>query len=159
MDEPSENKAQNLTAEPGWTVPVPEKGRGIIDFIPFKTTREKKCEICGFSEWDTHHIIDLRDGGDHCDENIILLCPNHHRLVHRGKLQLSQKGKICSAYYVIQEFATFWMSINDKSLISDEDRDKFIEYNKKYGFDKDHAIAYWAGISRKELWNTYTKRK
>lgn len=54
--------------------------------------KEEKCEICGNSEWmgekiplDLHHI-----NGDHFDnrlENLIILCPNCHRLTdnHRGK--------------------------------------------------------------------------
>ena len=141
--------------ESEWVVPAPEKGRGIIDFAPFKTKRAKKCEICGFAHYDIHHIIELNAGGDHCEENIILLCPNDHRLVHLGKLQLPRKGKICEAYYKIQEFTTFWMFIKDKTVLSKEEQDKLLEYKRKYGFGRDHALAYWAGTSRKDLWKTY----
>jgi len=47
------------------------------------------CEVCG---WDgggfpemveAHHIIPFKCGGQVTDENIILLCPNHHALIHK----------------------------------------------------------------------------
>lgn len=44
------------------------------------------CVICGFEYSDVHHI-----DGDHTNNdpaNLISLCPNHHRLVHRGFLSL-----------------------------------------------------------------------
>ena len=140
-----------------WTVPAPEKGSGIVDFAPFKTKREKKCEIetCGYSNMvQVHHIIELSDGGDHCEENIILLCPNHHAEV-AGIIKLEKEGKRCEAFYKIEEFANFWASLQNKKPLSEEEKTRLSEYNKKYGFDKDHAIAYRAGISRKTLWDTY----
>jgi hypothetical protein len=33
---------------------------------------------------DAHHIRHWADGGDTSIENLILLCRNHHRLVHEG---------------------------------------------------------------------------
>ena len=46
----------------------------------------KPCELCGFEHADVHHI-----DGDHNNNdlnNLISLCPNHHRLVHYGLLSL-----------------------------------------------------------------------
>jgi len=59
----------------------------------YKTIKEKyridhqSCEICGWSESsiDVHHILQIKDFVDefdyHKEENMISLCPNHHRLV------------------------------------------------------------------------------
>jgi len=49
------------------------------------------CDICGW--WfpsrgvcrvsvDVHHIVPAGVGGSHDFENLILLCPNHHRIAH-----------------------------------------------------------------------------
>lgn len=44
------------------------------------------CEICGWNKTtrDMHHIISVKDGGKTSLENIICLCPNCHRLVHKN---------------------------------------------------------------------------
>lgn len=42
----------------------------------------QRCALCGWKEasCDAHHIIDLRRGGPNHLGNIIILCPNHHRM-------------------------------------------------------------------------------
>lgn len=47
-----------------------------------------KCAICGWEEahCDSHHIVLAKDNGLNALSNIIILCPNHHRLVHTGLL-------------------------------------------------------------------------
>jgi hypothetical protein len=49
------------------------------------------CEICGWDEdtVDSAHIIPVRDGGSHGVDNIVMLCPNHHRLFDHGKIPAS----------------------------------------------------------------------
>ena len=44
------------------------------------------CEICGWNEstTDLHHIIPVSDGGLNELNNIINVCPNHHRLIHKN---------------------------------------------------------------------------
>ncbi len=53
-----------------------------------------KCEFCGepgFLRWDdtryieAHHIIGLAKQGPDTLDNVIALCPNHHREAHYGK--------------------------------------------------------------------------
>ena len=50
---------------------------------------ELNCAICGWNGFgwigmvEAHHIIPFKDGGEAVDENIIMLCPNHHRMVHK----------------------------------------------------------------------------
>ena len=42
------------------------------------------CSICGWKEssLDIHHIIPKKEGGTNDNENLIMLCPNCHRIVH-----------------------------------------------------------------------------
>lgn len=42
------------------------------------------CQICGWEEAtrDLHHIIPVSKGGKNVENNIIAVCPNHHRMIH-----------------------------------------------------------------------------
>lgn len=44
------------------------------------------CEICGWTEAtrDIHHIIPVAEGGKNLLNNLIVVCPNHHRMMHRN---------------------------------------------------------------------------
>lgn len=53
----------------------------------------KKCfpDACAICEWngapcDCHHITPRSKGGKHTLVNGIILCPNHHRMAHSGKI-------------------------------------------------------------------------
>lgn len=54
---------------------------------------EGKCAVCKWAEGrcDIHHIIERKDGGTNDISNLILLCPNHHRLWHEGKLKIESE--------------------------------------------------------------------
>lgn len=43
-----------------------------------------KCSICGWNEstCDIHHIIHKKDGGSDNMDNLIVVCPNCHRIIH-----------------------------------------------------------------------------
>ncbi len=45
-----------------------------------------KCAWCGVNLMERHHIVQYADGGKNCSDNLILLCPNCHTLVHQGKI-------------------------------------------------------------------------
>lgn len=47
-----------------------------------------KCCICRWDEasLDIHHIIEKRNGGSNSHDNLTLLCPNCHRLIHNNKI-------------------------------------------------------------------------
>lgn len=44
------------------------------------------CAICGWKEStrDLHHIVPIANNGTNTDDNLITLCPNHHRMTHRN---------------------------------------------------------------------------
>jgi hypothetical protein len=53
------------------------------------TLRKKKlgCVICGFKRvLESHHILYKSKGGQNKCQNLICLCPNHHKLLHLNKL-------------------------------------------------------------------------
>ena len=60
----------------------------IVEHI--KQTRGRKCQICQYSfimdngnEYcEAHHIQYLSKNGSQSSDNVILLCPNHHRMFH-----------------------------------------------------------------------------
>ena len=69
------------------------RDKRIIEKI--KSIYDGRCQICG---WDpvgeynveiceAHHIHWLSLGGEDKIENLVLLCPNHHRLIHKLKSQ------------------------------------------------------------------------
>ncbi len=46
---------------------------------------DKKCLICGFDKIiDVHHLVAKSKGGSHDLSNFIVLCPNHHEMMHHG---------------------------------------------------------------------------
>jgi 5-methylcytosine-specific restriction endonuclease McrA len=53
-----------------------------------QTIKEYPCEICQWQECsrDVHHIISVSEGGKSEINNLISLCPNHHRLADRKLL-------------------------------------------------------------------------
>jgi hypothetical protein len=56
----------------------------------FKKRRGSACEVCGWtprpplrpSAVNAHHVRPRSEGGNHSDENRIVLCPNHHAVAH-----------------------------------------------------------------------------
>lgn len=65
-----------------------EKRRGIDSFADVDRSR---CLLCGWdkAECDRHRIIPGEKGGKYEENNIISVCPNCHRLLHRGLLELN----------------------------------------------------------------------
>jgi hypothetical protein len=54
-----------------------------------------KCQLCGAAGFllpngsmflETHHVIPLAEGGPDSVNNVVALCPNHHREVHYGRV-------------------------------------------------------------------------
>lgn len=53
-----------------------------------------KCLICGFDEIiEVHHIIPRAKGGTDDEDNLVVLCPNHHALADKGMLEIKDIQK------------------------------------------------------------------
>ncbi len=73
-----------------------------------KSYYEHHCQICGkdcssdyygvaFSE--THHIQDLAQGGLDISGNIVVLCPDHHRIIHATNAHFNHQGSTSAPTY------------------------------------------------------------
>lgn len=64
-----------------------------------KSIYDHRCQICGMNfkvKYDepfaeTHHIHALTDGGLDISKNIIVICPNHHRIIHKTDAQFDNR--------------------------------------------------------------------
>lgn len=56
--------------------------------------RGRECQLCGFSFTKTngepyaecHHIKELSDGGKDEPDNLVVVCPNHHKMLHFARV-------------------------------------------------------------------------
>jgi len=51
-----------------------------------------ECAICGWNDasCDVCHIIASKNGGEDTFDNVVLLCPNHHRVYDAGKIHMKE---------------------------------------------------------------------
>ncbi len=57
--------------------------------------RELKCEICGFDAVVDIHHLDLNHKNN-SSENLVCLCPNHHKMIHMKKYRAEIKAQLHS---------------------------------------------------------------
>lgn len=52
----------------------------------------KNCALCGWSEGtcDVCHIVARKNGGRDEMDNVVILCPNHHRMFDSGKIAVEE---------------------------------------------------------------------
>jgi len=62
-----------------------------------KITEIGECEICGFNVvLEGHHIISpINEDGSYNEDaddpaNIVVLCPNHHTMIHKGIIRVER---------------------------------------------------------------------
>ncbi len=52
-----------------------------------------ECQICQTEDVvEVHHIRPTRNGGNNEPENLLILCPTHHRMLHFGLLKINKIG-------------------------------------------------------------------
>lgn len=77
----------NLNA-PEFIAPLTQRGKyGRIFSI-----RGGACEIsgCGFDDVvEVHHLVSPKEGGDSEPSNLIIVCPNHHAMIHAGLIRFN----------------------------------------------------------------------
>jgi len=72
-----------------------DRDRGKYRYHLSKKIRDKygalSCFICGWQEstCDVHHIVPRSKGGTDEDSNMTVVCPNHHRMIHQGKVNVN----------------------------------------------------------------------
>lgn len=55
---------------------------------------EARCQICTIEDvLEVHHIIPLKNGGSNHESNLLILCPNHHAMLHAGLLYIENVPK------------------------------------------------------------------
>lgn len=101
-----------LSAFAGWFLLAllnsPSKHRFIADQLDrnpwladsLKSYYEHRCQVCGndfqptygvqYSE--THHIQYLSQGGPDISGNMVVLCPNHHRIIHTTHAEFDRES-------------------------------------------------------------------
>ena len=66
-----------------------------IDVVDYKQVKKKKkCLLCENTLVDNCHVIPKREGGKFSKDNIVPLCPNHHRMFDNRMLNKNQLEKI-----------------------------------------------------------------
>ena len=100
----------------------PKKKR-IVDEGLLETVRALPCMACalkdprgaraaideGTSRSHPHHLITVKNHGNDVAENVIPLCPPHHRMVHdKGLIWFSQEFPIIEAWLVSAGWAKDW---------------------------------------------------
>ena len=51
--------------------------------------RDGFCQICGSKDHlEGHHVFDHQYGGAPHKDNIVTLCKEHHKKVHKGKIDI-----------------------------------------------------------------------
>ncbi len=125
-------------------------------FKGFWTEREKKCEVCGFAgSVDIHHIVPISDGGAHSDANVALLCPNHHRLVTLGKLEMKRPGERRYTKTEIQEAASLFVTFTGLemgTLASLEAYLRYLEFVQDKAIDRIDVIGFMTGTGRRNIY-------
>jgi 5-methylcytosine-specific restriction endonuclease McrA len=84
-----------------------------------------KCQICGYDfqpRWgkpysETHHIHWLSRGGIDHSNNIIVVCPNHHRIIHETKPNFNREELFFTYPNGLREDIHFREHLKDKNLI------------------------------------------
>jgi len=78
--------------------------------------KEYPCEICNWDEAqrDAHHIIHVSKGGKSIIENLISVCPNHHRMIHSNLLSQDYLYQIAKSRTISSSLESLLIKIKSK---------------------------------------------
>jgi hypothetical protein len=72
----------------------------------------KACDICGFDKIvDLHHLNENKNNNS--EENLIGLCPNHHKMLHDFRYRKEIRNKLIEKGFKIPEDIKLDFSLND----------------------------------------------
>jgi hypothetical protein len=98
--------AGEICQVPGCTRGVRMKGMCMSHYVKLTRNAETHnwkrlrlpsgCSACGWNKaaCDYHHVIEKVNGGRDVLSNIVYLCPNCHRLVHHGSLNIDSLPRL-----------------------------------------------------------------
>lgn len=76
--------------------------------------RGVKCEVCNFDDViEVHHLVSKKAGGSDEVNNLIILCPNHHSLLHHGLLKFNPEK--FSFLNLPNDLSTSYQKITEKT--------------------------------------------
>lgn len=90
--------------------------------IPAKINNKVKklhyfeCAWCGCNLIERHHIKPYSLGGEHTTDNLILLCPNHHRRAHKGQISLEELKKRKSTHLKQDRIPGAFRTLSDELI-------------------------------------------
>ncbi len=134
---------------------------------------KRACVVCEFKDMTyVHHVIPLSQEGDHCEENVVILCSNQHKMIHHSKLKekvrLPKLGK--KHIHDMEEIKV--EKERDKALTEganiifqlskEKDAKTRVDLSQnqgylfeKYGFNYFDCISYIVGIKKESLLKNY----
>lgn len=128
-----------------------------------------KCEICGWNEGycEKHHIIPISRKGKDSEENIMLLCPNHHsEATKMGHVIFNIKYHITKGVYdnkeLLNEIALLYFSFFEKWNSDNPNTILAIKKNKEMfkfiiqacednNWDEQDMLAQLLGTTRRNI--------
>jgi predicted restriction endonuclease len=74
--------------------------KGIVGKIKLKYNYECQISNCNFTFTkkdgekysEGHHLIPLSEGGSQKEDNLVILCPNHHKMFHYANIEVKDKS-------------------------------------------------------------------
>lgn len=95
-----------------------KRSGNMFDIRLEKEIKKYPCEICGWdlSTRDSHHITPVSVGGKSTIDNLISVCPNHHRMIHNNLLSQDYLNKIVKSRTISSSLERLILLINSKEL-------------------------------------------
>lgn len=93
-----------------------KKSGNIFDKQLTLLLKDYPCEICDWKEAsrDVHHILPVSKNGKTIFENLISLCPNHHRMVHNNLFSQDYLLKIAKSRTISSSLESLLIKIRSK---------------------------------------------
>lgn len=66
-----------------------------------------KCLVCGFKDYELHHLTPRSKNGLDLATNLIPLCPNHHAEIHKKGINIELQGKIDNFFFTLKNQELF----------------------------------------------------
>lgn len=100
----------------------------------------KFCYFCDFNRiLDPHHVFQRSIGGTDNDENLLMLCPNHHCLLHRKIFDLEWKNGF---FYMISKEEIIKPNAINFAFPRELSKEDCIKFASKFNKDGSVRLSY-----------------